>query len=101
MDYRLDASGAGIVVGLTGELTFTDNGKFRNLLEDIKEKKPDSCVIDLADLTFMDSAGLGMLILLKDLADDINCSLSLRGPKGQVEKILRISRFQEEIPIEQ
>lgn len=100
MDYQLQKSGADAVVNLSGELTFTDNTKFRALLDELKETKPGKCVVDLAGLTFMDSAGLGMLILLKDLSGDINCSLSLRGPSGQVEKILRISRFQEEIPIE-
>ncbi len=100
MEYRVTNSGGKADVKLEGKFTFADNGKFRELLKTLQGETLQSCSVDLSNLEFMDSAGLGMLILFKDTASQSNFSLSLRNPQGQVDKILRISKFDEEIPIE-
>jgi len=100
MDYKISNSGGNADVQLEGKFTFADNAKFRELLKALQNESLQSCGVDLSRLEFMDSAGLGMLILLKDTSVQSKFSLTLKKPQGQVEKILRISKFEEEIPIE-
>ena len=100
MDYKISNSNGNAEVQLEGKFTFADNAKFRELLKALQAEKLSTCAVELSRLEFMDSAGLCMLILLKDTSVQSNFSLTLKRPQGQVEKILRISKFEEEIPIE-
>ena len=100
MDYSISGSGEDVEVALSGRFTLVDNEKFREILKELKGGSIRSSVIDLSRVEYMDSAGLGMLILLKDASEEKGFKVSLRSPQGQVRKILEISRFDEEIPID-
>jgi anti-anti-sigma factor len=99
MDYSFSASGDQLTVRLSGRLTLVDNGKFRGLLEELKNRKASSCQVDLSALEFMDSAGLGMFVLLKKHAEQSKCGVKLAKPAGQVKTILELSDFHEVIDI--
>lgn len=81
---------------MTGRFTFSDNQKFKSILDMVRA--PDRPVhtvdLDLSKLEFVDSAALGMLLLLKDECATRNISLTLLNPRGQVEKMFELSRFQ-------
>jgi anti-anti-sigma regulatory factor len=47
----------------------------------------------------MDSAGLGMFVLLKKHAEQVKCAVNLAKPAGQVKTILELSDFHEVIDI--
>jgi anti-anti-sigma factor len=49
--------------------------------------------LDFADVTFIDSTGMGMLLLLRDECQLHNAVLSIQSPQGQVQKIFAISKF--------
>jgi anti-anti-sigma factor len=99
MDYSFSGNDAQIVIRLSGRLTLVDNAKFRGLLEEMKNRKPSSCQVDLSSLEFMDSAGLGMFVLLKKHAEQVKCAVNLAKPTGQVKTILELSDFHEVIDI--
>jgi len=78
---------------LSGRFTFTDYPAFRRLVSDILERPVSGYVIDLEKVEFIDSAGLGMLLLARDEADRKGRSVELRGPQGQVKRVLNVARF--------
>lgn len=81
-------------VRLSGELVFTDYREFRSLWGRLLNATPGQAVtIDLSDLQFIDSAGLGMLLIMRDEAARADLSLLLKNPQGQVKRIFSISRF--------
>ncbi|KLN61908.1 hypothetical protein WH96_03985 [Kiloniella spongiae] len=82
-----------------GEFGFPDNPKAQEIIKEVKEGSSSSYSIDLSGLETIDSAGLGMLLLINDAAEDGGKSLELRSPTGQVQKMLEISRFSEIISI--
>jgi anti-anti-sigma regulatory factor len=49
-------------------------------------------VIDMSAVEYVDSAALGMLLLLRDHAGDAS-RVTIRGSRGQPEQVLRIANF--------
>jgi len=81
-------------VEFSGRLTSADLGGFRELLSQIKESKCNLILIDLKNLDWIDSAGLGMLLLARDTAAKNNLELVLRAPQGDVKSLLKLGRFE-------
>ena len=91
MQFQLDSSSS--VVSMSGEFTFTDHAQFKSLVTRLFEAKGSAVVIDLSKLEFIDSAGLGMLLLARDEAKKTNRALVLRGPGGQVKRMFGVTKF--------
>ena len=92
MEYNFSPDGS--QVSLAGQLTFPDHPSFRALSRKLLEGKGSSVVIDLSKLDFIDSAGLGMLLIVRDDAKTGGRSLVLRAPHGQVKKMFDVSKFE-------
>jgi anti-sigma B factor antagonist len=76
------------IVRLSGEL---DVGSADDLTERLAEIGGSNVVVDLADLSFMDSSGIGALIRAKNrMAADGN-SLVLSRPQPNVLRVLEIT----------
>lgn len=50
-------------------------------------------VLDLSLTSYMDSSALGMILLLKEHADNVSASVIIRKPNATVNKILEIAQF--------
>ena len=81
-------------MAFSGRFTSADLGDFRELLSRIKESKCDLILIDLKNLDWIDSAGLGMLLLARETAAKSNFELVLRAPQGDVKSLLKLGRFE-------
>lgn len=93
MEYNIATSGQTTAIKLTGQFTFSDTQKFKNILDLVSENKAKAISLDFADITFIDSACMGMLLLLRDECQSRKISLNIHSPQGQVEKIFTISKF--------
>jgi HptB-dependent secretion and biofilm anti anti-sigma factor len=80
-------------VSISGEFTFTDHIAFKAIASRLFERQGKPIVIDLAKLEFIDSAGLGMLLIVREEADKAHRSLVLRGPCGQVKRMFDVTKF--------
>jgi anti-anti-sigma factor len=49
-------------------------------------------VVDLAETDYVDSAALGMLLMLRDQAQDAS-RVTLTGTRGQPEQVLKVANF--------
>ena len=76
---------------MTGDLTFADHASFKALIGSLLEGRGSPIVIDLSELDFIDSAGLGMLLLIRDEANKAARKLVLRGPIGQVKRMFGVT----------
>jgi anti-sigma B factor antagonist len=59
----------------------------------------DSLVLDLRQLTFMDSSGLGVLVSLRERARSGGWSLVLSAPQPSVALVLRVSGLAQRLTI--
>lgn len=100
MDFDIRESNGTVEVFLKGRFSLQENDAFKQILDGIRGSRASRFVLDLGELEYMDSAGLGKLVLLRDAAEEAKVSISLRNPQGRVKKLLSLSRFHEEIAIE-
>jgi len=80
-------------VALSGDLTFTDHVAFREIADRLARSSARTITIDVAGLNFIDSAGLGMLLIAREEAGKTNRALVLRGAKGQVNRMFGLTKF--------
>ncbi len=100
MDYRIQDHGDTREIAIVGNFNFSDNPAIEKLITSFDSDSQKEFVLSLDKLESIDSAGLGMLILLSDAAGAKGMPLRIRGPQGQVRKMLEITEFNNIIPIE-
>ncbi|MCC9626017.1 STAS domain-containing protein [Thalassospira sp. MA62] len=93
MNYKTAHTDNTINVELAGRFTFGDHANFRKLIDEVRASNPETLVLDLSEVDFIDSAGLGMLLLARDEGEKNNSTVILRSPKGQVKRMLEVARF--------
>ncbi len=93
MDHTINISGEQASAKLSGQLTFVDAKKFKDILDLTSNGTIKSISLDFSGITFIDSSGMGMLLLLRDECLGKSVSLNIMSPQGQVEKIFKISKF--------
>lgn len=93
MEYRTNERGGVLDVSMSGRLTYQDHAGFRNILTTIRASSAKTVRLGLAEVEFVDSAGLGMLLMARDAAGESGHEIRLAGPQGQVERLLRSNRF--------
>jgi HptB-dependent secretion and biofilm anti anti-sigma factor len=99
VEYSFQDKGANTTVSFSGDMTFSDHQLIRELISQLASSNPNSVIIDLSALRKIDSAGIGMLMLMDDAAKENNFSLSLRGASGLVEKVLDVCKISEVINV--
>lgn len=93
MEIREEKSGDAVVYHFKGRFTYSDHTSFRAILGAIGAHAAGKVVFDFAPLEFIDSAGMGMLLLANDTARKAGISLVLRGATGQVERLFVGQKF--------
>lgn len=92
MRFEMKKDAGEVLVTFFERLTFSDNTVFRSLVEQMKATSTPRWVFDFSGLDFMDSAGLGMLLIARDTAMQMKAELELRGARGDVERLFRITK---------
>jgi anti-anti-sigma factor len=90
---RVEFKGSDAIVAFSGDLTFGDHVVFREVADRLAASPDKTIVIELANLDFIDSAGLGMLLIAREEAGKKNRMLVLRGAKGQVSRMFSLTKF--------
>lgn len=93
MEYNVTVESHQITASLSGSFTFRDNGEFRNLLNEIEAQPCSKILCDVTEVDFVDSAALGMFLLLRDTAERKHADVVLKGAAGQVQKMFEVSKF--------
>jgi anti-sigma B factor antagonist len=89
------ADGAAII-DVRGELDVTTVSAFRALLvETIKREQPAHVVVDMLHVTFMDSTGIGALVIGYNTAREIGADFVVRNPSTFVLRQLHITGLTE------
>ena len=86
-----------VVVALTGELDIATVDQLSVATSEVPAGA--LLVIDLANLEFMDSSGLRVLMNLDVRARDEGWSLAISGPQPAVRRLLELSNVGKRIPI--
>jgi len=93
MKYHVSADASGVRIALQETLSFKDHQEFRRLVTDVVERKATNVVVDLSGLSMIDSAGLGLLVILNDRIKQAGGGVTLTRPNEDVKRLLAIVEF--------
>jgi anti-sigma B factor antagonist len=80
----------GVVLTLSGELDVATAPDLEQVLEEILAQSPRRLLLDLDELTFVDSAGVSVLIRAKKAAEANGCRVVLRRPTAQLHRVFAV-----------
>ena len=80
----IDGDGTCIVRGELDEFTGSD-------LETTMRSRPDVSAIDLGEVSFVDSAGLRSLLVLRQERVDVGGTIAIRRSSGAVRRVMRLA----------
>ncbi len=81
-------------ISLSGRFDFNAHRTFKSAYEDqIRSQEVSAIEIDLGNVDYLDSAALGMLLLLRDQASSAHKTVILSNCRGVVQQILDIANF--------
>jgi anti-anti-sigma factor len=100
MEHTTVQTGDSVAINLAGRFTFADNKVFGGVINDIVATQCKKLIIDLSLVEFIDSAALGILLLIRDKCEKSQVILALKNPQGQVKHMFEVSRFNDLFKIE-
>ncbi len=100
MDYRFQATSDAVEVFLGGKLTMRDHEAFLTILERLRAETAPRIVLDLSGVNFVDSAGLGLLLLAREHGRERSRTVVLRRPRSHVLRLLELGDFRRVMTIE-
>ena len=80
-----------VVLYVSGELDLAVNQLFQERLTEVIEANDDDVVVDLADVRFIDSTALAVLIRARQQLDAVGRQLLIRRPSRPVIRVLDVS----------
>jgi anti-sigma B factor antagonist len=95
IDTSVDGDGASVVL-LAGELDISNAASLERTVASITADRPRRLVFDLSELSFMDSAGIAVLIGATSKVEEI----SLRNPSAVVRRVVELTGLTTVLPIE-
>lgn len=101
MRYDISDGAGGPILVVMHRLTFADRDPFDGVIDHLLARKAPRVVIDLSQTGFMDSAGLGMLLTLRDRAERDGVEVALRSPRAGVRELLALASFDSLFAIEE
>ncbi|WP_433379399.1 STAS domain-containing protein [Actinoplanes sp. CA-142083] len=81
-----------LAVVLRGELDFTNAGEIAAvILESVADSRPLAVRVDVAEVSFLDSSGIGVLVHAMRAAEEVSAKFEVQNPRAKVLDQLRLS----------
>jgi stage II sporulation protein AA (anti-sigma F factor antagonist) len=88
------------LVAISGELDFGEAAEFGRTLERLREEGSRWFVLDLAELSFIDSSGINALVLASKATAAASGALVVASARQHVQRVFDIVKLSEFIPVE-
>ena len=93
LKVKWDNRGAAVVVAPAGDVDLNASPTLRQALKQVQQTKPQSLVIDLSGVPYMDSSGVATLVEAMKIARDQRSKMVLAAPTPRVKSIFEIARL--------
>lgn len=102
MNLRFEMTGKEMTIYLVGELDHhSAKGIGEKMDFEIFLKRPESVCIDFAELSFMDSSGLAVVMGRRRICAQIGAELSIGNLHGSIQKVFLMSGIQKYIKVKE
>lgn len=89
----------GIVLDVVGDLTYANRSGFKAAVEKAKQAGCRHLIVNLEHVRFIDSAGLGLLVLVSQSFKLQQAQVSMLKPQSYVREIMSLANVSKLIPI--
>jgi anti-sigma B factor antagonist len=86
-------------ISLSGELDISTAPQLEDDLRRVEAERPECIVLDLRDLSFMDSTGLRLLIMADARAREEGRRLAIGRGNEMIQRVLHLTRLDERLEI--
>lgn len=93
MDYQIAIKKRHLDVNLSGRLYIQDIAQLREQITNSIDSGPNQITLNLSEVTYMDSSGLSLLVVLHKKAINLHGNLTITGATGPVEEIIKRTRL--------
>lgn len=80
-----------LLIEVKGDLDIYSEDEFRSFIEKEIEGADKDMVIDIKDLDYLDSTGLGLFMKIYKIAKEKDKTVSIINPKGNILKLFKIT----------
>lgn len=96
MKYKFESGSLNI--SLDEELDMKSCKVLRNIIDGyIMKYQPSECIIDLSEVKFMDSSGIGLLMGRYNLIKLIDSTMTIVNPTSSIKRVLELSNISNDI----
>lgn len=99
MEITQRASKDATVLDLKGDLTYSNRASFKSAVEQVKSQGCRHLIVNMEQVRFVDSSGLGLLVLVSQTFKLQQARLSLLKPQSYVREIMSLANIPKMIPI--
>lgn len=89
----------GIILDIAGDLTYANRAVFKAAAEKAKHAGCRHLIVNLEQVRFVDSAGLGLLVLVSQSFKLLQARVSMLKPQSYVREIMSLANIPKMIPI--
>ena len=91
MEYVVTQEGKHKIIALKGELDLYKTGKLKRELLDVIGDEISSLIIDMAELTYMDSSGIALMAFLQKNVKGKNGSFAFVNINDEIMNVLKLA----------
>ena len=94
MDVTIEKSGAKGLAHLAGRFDIGSSLAFRNAIKSLlHDGEVETMTVDFREVSFMDSSALGMLLLLREQAQQAHKDVVLSSCNADLQRVLSLAQF--------
>jgi anti-sigma B factor antagonist len=99
MELKIRKNQAIYIIDIQGEMDLYNSFKLKELLMKMIEKKIEHFIINLEDVAYIDSSGIGALIFISSTIKKLNLKLAITNVHGSVKKVIELTKLMGYFPI--
>jgi anti-anti-sigma factor len=89
----------GVILEMTGDLTYANREHFKAAVEAVRQRGCRHLILNMAEVRFVDSSGLGLLALVSQNFKLTQGKVSMLKPQSYVREIMTLANIPKLIPV--
>jgi anti-sigma B factor antagonist len=99
MELKIRKNGDNYIIDVNGEMDLYNSYKLKELVMKMLEKKVTRFIINLENVDYIDSSGIGALIYICSTIRKLNLRLVITNIHGSVKKVIELTKLMGYFPI--
>ncbi len=99
MELKIRKNGFNYIIDVNGEMDLYNSYKLKELVMKMLEKRVRRFIINLENVDYIDSSGIGALIYICSTIKKMNLRLIITNIHGSVKKVIELTKLMGYFPI--